>query len=107
MPSIYDQLAYEFVLMSRYSVQNLPAFGRASTMDRSALILLARLEASGPMSVAELADAFELNTSTVHRQVKAAEANGLIELIDDPSGAPAKLRSSPFEWCIRQRLTQR
>lgn len=91
LASIYDELAYEFVLMTRYSVQNLPWIGRENAMDRSALLLLARLEGSGPMSVAELADAFELNTSTVHRQLKAALSNGLIELIDDPSGAPAKL----------------
>lgn len=108
-PSIYDELAYEFVLISRYSVQNVQFVGRDSSMDRSALILLTRLEASGPMSVAELADVFELNTSTVHRQVKAALANGLIELVDDPSGSPAKLHRPTDEGLrqLRQEMQER
>lgn len=99
--SAYDQLAYELLLISRYGVQNLPTYGRDTMMDRSAVILLARLDATGPMSVADLAEAFGLNTSTVHRQLKAAVRNGLIELIDDPTGAPAKLHR-PTEEGRRQ-----
>lgn len=97
----FDRLAYELLLLSRYSVQNLPTYGRETMMDRSAVILLARLDASGPMSVADLAEAFGLNISTVHRQLKAAVTNGLIELIDDPAGGPAKLHR-PTEEGRRQ-----
>ena len=87
---VFDRIAYEVVLLTRYAVQNLPAMKREAFMDRSALILLTRLDAQGPMTVNELAEAFGLNVSTVHRQLKAAIANDLIEAIDDP-GSPAKL----------------
>jgi len=87
---ILDSIAYEVVLITRYAVQNLPAIKRETIMDRSALILLARLHSQGPMTVNELAEAFGLNVSTVHRQLKAAIANDLIETINAPEN-PAKL----------------
>lgn len=85
-----DQLAYEIILLTRYGVQNTPTNKREAIMDRSALILLTRLDAQGPMTVNELAESFGLNVSTVHRQLKAAIANGLIEVVDDQA-CPAKL----------------
>ncbi|BAU95446.1 MarR family transcriptional regulator [Corynebacterium suranareeae] len=87
---ILDQLAYEIILLTRYGVQNTPTLKRETIMDRSALILLSRLDVQGPMTVNELAESFALNVSTVHRQLKAAIANGLIEVVDDPD-CPAKL----------------
>lgn len=95
--TIYEDLAYEYMLITRFSVQDLPTYGREAIMDRSALVLLARLEAQGPMSVNELAEAFGLNSSTVHRQVKAAMGHGLIELVDDVPGASAKLHRPTAE----------
>lgn len=87
---VFEQIAYEVILLTRYAAQNLPAIKRETIMDRSALILLSRLDAQGPMTVNELAEAFGLNVSTVHRQLKAAIANDLIETIEDPEN-PAKL----------------
>lgn len=87
---IFDHIAYEVILLTRYAVQNLPAIKRETILDRSALILLTRLDMQGPMTVNELAEAFGLNVSTVHRQLKAAIANNLIETVDDPDN-PAKL----------------
>nr|WP_253700887.1 hypothetical protein [Corynebacterium glutamicum] len=46
-----DQLAYEIILLTRYGVQNTPTNKREAIMDRSALILLTRLDAQGPMTV--------------------------------------------------------
>ncbi|ANE03657.1 MarR family winged helix-turn-helix transcriptional regulator [Corynebacterium crudilactis] len=85
-----DQLTYEIILLTRYGVQNTPTRNREAIMDRSALILLARLDAQGPMTVNELAEGFGLNVSTIHRQLKAAITNGLIEVVEDPA-SPAKL----------------
>lgn len=94
--ALLDHIAYEVVLITRYAAQNLPTIKRKSIMDRSALILLARLKAQGPMTVNELAEAFGLNVSTVHRQLKAAIANNLIETLDDPDN-PAKLHRPTLE----------
>ena len=94
--ALLDHIAYEVVLITRYAAQNLPTIKRKSIMDRSALILLARLKAQGPMTVNELAEAFGLNVSTVHRQLKAAIANNLIETFDGPDN-PAKLHRPTLE----------
>ena len=94
--ALLDHIAYDVVLITRYAAQNLPTIKRKSIMDRSALILLARLKAQGPMTVNELAEAFGLNVSTVHRQLKAAIANNLIETFDDPDN-PAKLHRPTLE----------
>src|SRR5690625_6944691 len=51
--ALLDHIAYEVVLITRYAAQNLPTIKRKSIMDRSALILLARLKAQGPMTVNE------------------------------------------------------
>jgi len=42
--ALLDHIAYEVVLITRYAAQNLPTIKRKSIMDRSALILLARLK---------------------------------------------------------------
>lgn len=84
-------LVYEIMLLSRRATQGIAPYKRQAVLDRSATILLARLTASGPMSVADLAEAFGLDISTVHRQLAAAMKHGLIEKIDDPDGGFAKL----------------
>src|SRR5699024_4377126 len=55
------------------------------------------------MAVAELAEAFDMDVSTIHRQTTAAMKAGLLERIPDPDGGIArKLR--PTEEGVR-RLT--
>src|SRR5690625_566055 len=91
--ALLDHIAYEVVLITRYAAQNLPTIKRKSIMDRSALILLARLKAQGPMTVNELAEAFGLNVSTVHRQLKAAIEIGRAHVCT-PVTLPSRLPSS-------------
>ncbi|MEW1980520.1 MarR family winged helix-turn-helix transcriptional regulator [Citricoccus sp. NPDC079358] len=88
--STHDELAYEQMLLTRAALQGTPAKNREWVLDRSAAVLIARLEASGPLSVGELAEAFGLDVSTVHRQVAAALRTGLVERIPDPDGGPAR-----------------
>lgn len=87
---LQQALVYEHMLLSRHALQGVAPFAREVPLDRSATVLLARLEAEGPMTVAELADAFGLDISTVHRQVAAAMKSGLIERIKDPDGGAAR-----------------
>ena len=86
----FAQIAYEQMLNSRYALQNHPAHRFSAGLDRSATVLLARLSVAEPMTIAELAEAFGLDISTIHRQVAAAIKAGLIERIDDPAGGQAK-----------------
>ncbi|WP_018640113.1 MarR family winged helix-turn-helix transcriptional regulator [Parafrankia elaeagni] len=84
-------LERELMLLSRHHI--LPAAARrrrAPHLDRSAYLLLSRLEAEGPMSIGQLAEAFSLDVSTVNRQTAAMLQAGLAERIPDPDGGLAR-----------------
>lgn len=98
------RLSYETMLSSRYALYNAPPHGRQWTLDRSAALLLSRLEVEDPLTISELASALALDISTVHRQVAAAMKAGLIERIDDPAGGPAR-KHQPTELGL-ERLHQ-
>ncbi|MFD7502421.1 MarR family winged helix-turn-helix transcriptional regulator [Streptomyces sp. NPDC059850] len=59
-------------------------------LDRSAYLLLSRLDAEGAMSIGQLADAFQLDVSTVNRQTGTLLRGGLAERIPDPDGGLAR-----------------
>lgn len=103
-PSTRAQLNYELLLHSRQASQGVAPYHREFILERSATVLLTRLVLSGPMTIAELADAFGLDVSTVHRQVTSARKNGLVETIRDPGGGQAR-RHQPTKLG-RQRLEE-
>ncbi|MBO1333687.1 MarR family winged helix-turn-helix transcriptional regulator [Streptomyces sp. VRA16 Mangrove soil] len=59
-------------------------------LDRSAYILLSRIQMDGPMSIGQLSDAFGLDASTLNRQTAAMMREGLVERIPDPEGGVAR-----------------
>ncbi|MEU0842280.1 MarR family transcriptional regulator [Streptomyces sp. NPDC005962] len=59
-------------------------------LDRSAYLLLSRLDTEGAMSIGQLADAFQLDVSTVNRQTGALLRGDLVERIPDPDGGLAR-----------------
>ncbi|MFJ3960977.1 MarR family winged helix-turn-helix transcriptional regulator [Streptomyces sp. NPDC090036] len=59
-------------------------------LERSAYLLLSRIETQGPMSIGQLAEAFGLDTSTVNRQTAALLRCGLAERVPDPDGGVAR-----------------
>ncbi|MFD5867779.1 MarR family winged helix-turn-helix transcriptional regulator [Corynebacterium sp. NPDC060344] len=89
---LHGELVYENMLLSRLFLQGAKPHGREALIDRSAAVLLARLTAQGPMSVAELADAFTLDVSTIHRQLAAAMKHGLIEQVPSAGSRSRKHR---------------
>jgi DNA-binding MarR family transcriptional regulator len=62
----------------------------AGVLERSAYLMLSRIDATGPMTARELADALQLEISTVTRQVGAMLRDDLVERIADPSGGLAR-----------------
>ncbi|MEV6392407.1 MarR family winged helix-turn-helix transcriptional regulator [Nocardia xishanensis] len=80
---------FETMLLGRHGLTAKTRRG-AGHLDRSAYIVLYRLQMQGPMSVGELSDAFGLDTSTLHRQTTAMMKAGLIERIPDPEGGMAR-----------------
>lgn len=67
--SVLERMEYELMLFSRYYLR--PQHGADGLLDRSAFVLLSRLENVSPMTLKELAATLRLDGSTVHRQVAA------------------------------------
>ncbi|MER5362365.1 MarR family transcriptional regulator [Streptomyces sp. NPDC002785] len=83
-----DQIEFETMLLGRY--MNLLTYRGNRRLDRSAYILLSRIEAEGPLSISRLSDAFGLDTSTLNRQTAAMLRAGVVERIPDPEGGIAR-----------------
>lgn len=83
-----QQLQYELMLLSRYQLRPHP---RDSPMiERSAYLLLSRLELVDPMTLKELSHALRLDTSTVHRQLGALLRLGYVEYVQGAPGEVAR-----------------
>lgn len=88
------RLAFELSLLARHfpaAVLRRPGF----RLDRSAYLILTRLELDSPLSLRELSEAFRLDVSTINRQVGAMLKQGLVDRVPDPEGGIArKIRAS-------------
>ncbi|WP_062991680.1 MarR family winged helix-turn-helix transcriptional regulator [Nocardia anaemiae] len=83
------RLVFELTLLSRHfpaSLLRRPGF----QLDRSAYLILTRLEMDAPLSLRELSEAFQLDISTINRQVAAMLKQGLVERVPDPDGGIAR-----------------
>jgi DNA-binding MarR family transcriptional regulator len=58
---------------------------------RSGYLLLLELEARSPMTVAALADAMQVDISTVSRQIVPLERQGLVSRLSDPDDGRVSL----------------
>jgi DNA-binding MarR family transcriptional regulator len=84
-------IEYETMLLGRHRQLATPRLRPdGDQLDRSAYILLSRLEMDGPMSIGQLSDAFSLDPSTLNRQTSAMMRAGLVERIPDPEGGIAR-----------------
>ncbi|MGA9582203.1 MAG: helix-turn-helix domain-containing protein, partial [Allosphingosinicella sp.] len=70
-----EDIEYEQMLQSRFTIAQ---HRQKDGLDRSAYLLLARIQAEGPKSIGELSELFRLDASTVQRQTGAAMSAGLI-----------------------------
>lgn len=97
-PTVLARLVLELTLLSR----QYPAARRNSPfqLDRSAYLILTRLQLGGPLSLRELAEAFGLDVSTVNRQVAAMLDQDLVERVPDPDGGIAR-KVRPSEKGLR------
>ncbi|GAA2905033.1 MarR family winged helix-turn-helix transcriptional regulator [Streptosporangium fragile] len=81
----------ETMLIGRHSHLAVPRTRReGGLLDRSAYILLSRIEIEGPMSIGQLSEAFGLDPSTLNRQTSAMLRAGLVERIADPEAGIAR-----------------
>ncbi|NGN68877.1 MarR family transcriptional regulator [Streptomyces sp. A7024] len=85
-------IEFETMLLMRHHVLARPRPKRdaGERLDRSAYVLLSRLQLDGPMSIGQLREAFGLDTSTLNRQTAGLLRAGLAERIPDPDGGIAR-----------------
>jgi DNA-binding MarR family transcriptional regulator len=84
-----SDLERELPLLSRHFVASRgPRVGQS--LERSAYVLLTRLETGGPPTLKELAHTFQVDISTINRQVSAMLRGGLVERVPDPDGGMAR-----------------
>lgn len=79
-------ISRELTLVSRHQL----ATAAQGVLERSAYLMLNRIDATGPMTARELADALQLEISTVTRQVAAMLREDVVERIEDPAGGQAR-----------------
>lgn len=89
---LLDVIERELTLVSRHQL----ATAGKGALERSAYVMLSRIDATGPMTARELATALQLEISTVTRQVGAMLRGRLVDRVPDPDGGPARrLRITP------------
>ncbi|KQR37469.1 MarR family winged helix-turn-helix transcriptional regulator [Microbacterium sp. Leaf159] len=82
-------IEYEQMVQSRYAIAQLQR-KTDEELERSAYLLLSRIDAEGPKSIGELSEIFRLDASTVQRQTGSAMRAGLLDRIPDPAGGIAR-----------------
>ncbi|MBP2412784.1 DNA-binding MarR family transcriptional regulator [Arthrobacter stackebrandtii] len=85
---VLQGLEYELMLFSRYYLR--PHHNGDKVLDRSASVLLSRLENAPSMTLKELAGALRLDISTVHRQVAALLRQELLCYAQNDGGELAR-----------------
>ena len=83
---LLEAISRELTLVSRHQL----ATAAHGVLERSAYLMLNRIDATGPMTARELADALQLEISTVTRQVAAMLREDVVERIPDPGGGLAR-----------------
>jgi len=87
MTTPYERINQGFLLIGRNFTD---ITRRDSRLDRSAMTLLACLDAGGPMTLAELSAVLGRDVSTLNRQTAALLRRDLAERIPDPAGGMAR-----------------
>lgn len=83
------ELEEELLLLGRHTVF-LTRDARSEALDRSAYLLLSRLERDEPLTIKDLAEALGLDVSTINRQVGALLRQQLVERSAHPAEGGAR-----------------
>lgn len=91
MTEASNAFQFEMLLLMRHlnHLQRHAAWEQAP-LDRSAYVLLSRLDCDGALSIRELRERLGLDDSTLNRQTAAVVRAGLIERVPDPEGGVAR-----------------
>ncbi|MDG3012741.1 MarR family transcriptional regulator [Rhodococcus sp. D2-41] len=106
MVELVAGIEYELTLLSRHYIRA-RMHSQDQHLDRSAYVILGRLELEGLMSLKELATALRLDISTVNRQVGALVRHKLVDRVPDPDGGLARKIRATDEGLAALRLDRR
>ncbi|MBO1332805.1 MarR family winged helix-turn-helix transcriptional regulator [Streptomyces sp. VRA16 Mangrove soil] len=81
---------FEHMVLGRHQFGSDKRRRQLDRLERSTYIILSRIQVQGPMSIGQISEAFQLDTSTVNRQTAHAMRAGLLERIADPEGGMAR-----------------
>ncbi|MCA1060117.1 MarR family transcriptional regulator [Rossellomorea aquimaris] len=80
-----ERIEYELTTLIRKAVFRDQSERKIGILERSAYLLMRQLDEHGPSRLKELAEAFQLDISTLSRQAATLESKGLIQRFSDPS----------------------
>lgn len=88
---VSSDFQFEMMLLMRHlnHLQRHAEWSQAP-LDRSAYVLMSRMDLDGPLTIRELRDALGLDDSTLNRQTAAVVRSGYVERILDPDGGVAR-----------------
>lgn len=91
MTQVSDDFQFEMMLLMRHlnHLQRHAEWEQAP-LDRSAYVLMTRMDLDGPLTIRELRDVLGLDDSTLNRQTAAVVRSGFVERIPDPDGGVAR-----------------
>ncbi|MGG4168987.1 MarR family transcriptional regulator [Rossellomorea vietnamensis] len=85
------RIEYELTTLIRKAVFRDQSDRKIGILERSAYLLMRQLDEQGPSRLKQLAEAFQLDISTLSRQAAALEAKKLIQRFSDPSDGRVSL----------------
>ncbi|KPL58531.1 MarR family winged helix-turn-helix transcriptional regulator [Rossellomorea vietnamensis] len=89
--SSIKRIEYELTTLIRKAVFRDQSDRKIGILERSAYLLMRQLDEQGPSRLKQLAEAFQLDISTLSRQAAALEAKKLIQRFSDPSDGRVSL----------------
>jgi DNA-binding MarR family transcriptional regulator len=86
-----ERIEYELTTLIRKAVFRDQSDRKIGILERSAYLLMRRLNECGPSRLKELAEAFQLDISTLSRQAASLESKKLIQRFSDPKDGRVSL----------------
>lgn len=86
-----ERIEYELTTLIRKAVFRDQSERKIGILERAAYLLMRQLDEDGPSRLKELAEAFQLDISTLSRQASALESKGLIQRFSDPGDGRVSL----------------
>lgn len=108
--SYLEQIEHEIVVLLRRADFKKTLDGEKISLDRSAYLLLKKLRNEGSLAIADIAQSFQLDLSTVSRQVAALEKKGFVRRFSDAKDARVSIMeiteagAQNLETVLKQRL---